>query len=270
MKIVSSSDLQKFTPIKQSNILTTSAKNKESTPTKQFSPILNSKRDSTYNSSQKNPHRKTRSCQATSTNFKNTPSKSRFDLDAIPSLKIDITACKNEIILYNAMRQKRISEDKRNLNKEWSSAKKLVKQNKIKEAYDHELYLTSQRLEFNKMLRDKTKEIKSKEVMEKIAQNKEFFEAKKKLLEDSPAIIQDFLSRKHSKSIQKHQQLASFQIQEKLQKEEQRQNFLENFQVKKAADKYEESRLKKEREFEYISELAGRRNISFFNYEVSK
>lgn len=269
MKIVSSSDLQKFTPIKQANIPATPDKKKETTPIK-FSPVLSSQRDSTYSSNLMNSHRKTKSCQASYKSSKNTPSKSRFDLEAIPSLKIDLNTCKNEIILYNAMRQKRISEDKRNLNKEWTSAKKLVKQNEIKEAYEHELYLTSQRLEFNKMLRAKTNEIKSKDAIEKIAQNKLFYEAKKKLLEVAPAKFQDYLSREHSKSLLKHEQATSIQNQLKEQKEEKRQNFLENLQVKKALDKYEESRLKKEKEFDYISELAGRRNLSFFYNETSK
>ncbi|OMJ66342.1 hypothetical protein SteCoe_36841 [Stentor coeruleus] len=167
------------------------------------------------------------------------------------------------------MRQKKLSDDKRLINKEWSSAKKLVKQIESKEAQEHEFHATSQRLEFNKMLRTKTKEIKVKEKMDKIAENLAFYEAKKKAVADNPNKTQDYLTREREKSILKQQELIEKRDKEKLEREEKRREFIENMQAKKKSRLEEEKRLKKEREFEYIAEVAGRRNLSYFYNAIS-
>ncbi|OMJ65616.1 hypothetical protein SteCoe_37902 [Stentor coeruleus] len=270
MKIIVSSDLQKFTPKKQGSLFPDSEKDKENSPIMLLSPIFNLQKDDTYNTNHKGTHRKTKSCQIQNSNSKiSTPSKSRFDPKAIPSLKIDLVNCKNQTRMYNTMRQKKLSDDKRGMNKEWSSAKKLVKQIENKEAQEHELHMTSQRLEFNKMLRNKAKEIKVKEKIDKIAENRAFYEAKKKAVADIPSKTQDYFDREREKSILKQKELIEKRDKEKLEREEKRREFIENMQAKKKFSLEEEARLKKEREFEYIAETAGRRNLSYFYNAIS-
>jgi hypothetical protein len=270
MKIIVSSDLQKFTPKKQENLFPDSEKDKENSPTALLSPILNSQKDDAYNNKHKSTHRKAKSCQIQSSNSKvSTPSKSRFDPKAIPSLKIDLVSCKNQTRMYNTMRQKKLSDDKRGMNKEWSSAKKLVKQIESKEAQEHELCMTSQRLEFNKMLRTKVKETKVKEKTDKIAENLAFYEAKKKAVADNPSKVQDYFAREREKSILKQKELIEKRDKEKQEREEKRREFIENIQAKKRSRVEEEIRLKKEREFEYITEVTGRRNLSYFYNAIS-
>jgi hypothetical protein len=129
--------------------------------------------------------------------------------------------------------------------------------------------MTSQRLEFNKMLRTKVKETKVKEKTDKIAENLAFYEAKKKAVADNPSKVQDYFAREREKSILKQKELIEKRDKEKQEREEKRREFIENIQAKKRSRVEEEIRLKKEREFEYITEVTGRRNLSYFYNAIS-
>ena len=201
-------------------------------------------------------HRKTRSFAQSSPRCLNlTPSKSRFDYNALQCFDIDVKAAEAEALRKKAQVQREIQAKKAAEREEWYKLNNERKKQRDEEIIKHEGYLINEKIQFRKMSEDMERERKIEERKERETQFFEMKEAKERMRELEKQKEKERIEFEREKFIKRQQELDEIKEKKRGEKEEKRKELSESISAKKKIQEEAKIRMKKEREFE-ISQYA--------------
>lgn len=216
-------------------------------------------------------HRRIASLNGQSISFDySSPCKSRLDYTSVPDISVDLKACQNDIETIKAQSKRQILAEQRLMKSEWNKVKKDMKKKNDKASFEHEEFLTAHRLELKKMVNEQEKLRKTSEKNEKISDFFEVRDAKRMLKEQEKLKDLEYLRVEREKAIARQKQVDEKKERIRVEREEKRKAFLESIEAAKQQQVEEKLRVKRELEFEYAQELAGRRKMMMDSFESHK
>lgn len=236
---------------------------------KQHSRTSNSRASNTPNKAAN--HTRIASLNAQSISFDySSPCKSRLDYTSVPDISVDLKACQSDIENIQAQYKRQMMAEQRMMSSEWNKAKKEMKKMSDKASFEHEEFLTTHRLELKKMVKEQEKARKSSEQKEKILDFLEVRDAKRLLKEQERLKDLEYIRREREKAIARQKQVEEKKERVRAEREERRKAFLESVEVARQQQAEEKLRVRRELEFEYAQELAGKRKMMMESFESKK
>ena len=198
------------------------------------------------------------------------PCKSRLDFDAIPVPKVEFKACQADIARYTAQQRRDLLAEKKIMTEEWVKAKQKFKTQKDQELMKHEVQMTIEKLEFNRIIQDNERDQKYQDREDKIMDFYALKKAKETLLQAEKMRELEYIKIEKEKSIKKQREIEEKKERERNEREEKRKSFLESIAAAKKLQEEYSLRLKKELEFDYAHEILGQRELIYQNSVFQK
>lgn len=256
-------------PVTDSNV-----ENFSNPESKRTSPVRRSKYSNSRSSNTPNKprtHKRISSQVAPSMSFDNSsPYKSRLDYTSVPDISVDLKACQNDICQIKSDHKRQVLAEQRKMQSEWIKAKKNMKKTSEKLSFEHEEFLTANRLELKKMVKEQEKSRKIAEQQEKISDFLEVRDAKKLLKEQERLKELEYIKGEREKAILRQKEVLDRKEKLSVEREEKRKAFLESIEAIKQQQVEEKLRVKRELEYEYAQELAGKRKILMDSFQSHK
>lgn len=226
---------------------------------------------STPVSAQKMGHRRVQSSNCDkSLSLVSSPNKSRLEWASVPEMPVDVRACYDDISRYQSECKRQLLAEKRIMHEEWTQAKKQANQAEFKKFQDHEIFITTSRLQYKEYCHLQLKEKKSIETMEKIQEFYALKEAKQLLKEQEKQKETQYLKDELEKAqLRKELELDKKELL-RLEQEEKRKAFIEFNEVKKNVENDEKKRESRENEFLLAQEAAGKRKLVLDAFEKQR